>query len=166
MLIAACWTLRFTSHHMIIIKVEAEFLIKTDVFIHHQGQFFSPDSRFMIWSLVLLIHCIVMFIWSLEFLIHQPLMQFCLTFRARVDVAPKNYVKIAVNHEVSLSITYYYSLRTSLFWTTQPPRLWASWQAKAVVPLVMVLNTKAPLTPASTQSCNKSWSHPPTQLLI
>ena len=65
----------------------------------------------------------------------------------------------------SLSITYY-SLRTSLFWTTQPPRLWASWQAKAVVPLVMVLNTKAPLTPASTQSCNKSWSHPPTTLLI
>ena len=28
-------------------KVEAEFLIKTDVFIHHQGQFFSPDSRFV-----------------------------------------------------------------------------------------------------------------------
>ena len=31
-------------------------------------------------------------------------MQFCLTFRARVDVAPKNYVKIAVNHEVLASV--------------------------------------------------------------
>ena len=28
------------------LQVEAKFLIKTDVFIHHEGQFFSPDSRF------------------------------------------------------------------------------------------------------------------------
>ena len=26
-------------------------------------------------------------------------------FRARVDIAPQNYVKIAVNHEVSLGMT-------------------------------------------------------------
>ena len=31
-------------------------------------------------------------------------MQFCLPFRARVDVAPRNYVKIAVNHEVLASV--------------------------------------------------------------
>lgn len=45
-LISICY--RTSSHHLIIwLQVEAKFLIKTDVFIHHQGQFFSPDSRFV-----------------------------------------------------------------------------------------------------------------------
>ena len=40
------------------------FVDKVDIFIHHPGQFFSPDSR------------------------------------ARVDISPGHYKKIAINHEI------------------------------------------------------------------
>ena len=112
-------------------KVEAEFLIKTDVFIHHQGQFFSPDSRFIL-SLTLLIFCSFFQIHKKYISKYTNKYKYVLTrqqvylsfddsntntkifiktqhsstvFRARVDIAPQNYVKIAVNHEVSLGMT-------------------------------------------------------------
>ena len=55
---------------MIITKVEAEFLIKTDVFIHHQGQFFSPDSRFIIGASYPLTIALSFDHWSFLFISH------------------------------------------------------------------------------------------------
>ena len=47
-----------------ILEMNLIFVNKVDIFIHHPGQFFSPDSR------------------------------------ARVDISPDHYKKIAINHEI------------------------------------------------------------------
>ena len=42
-----CWTLRLPQCALSkgVLEIVADFNTKTDVFIHHPGQFFSPDSR-------------------------------------------------------------------------------------------------------------------------
>ena len=36
------------------LQIESLFLMKTDIFIHHLGQFFSPDSRWLVGVLLII----------------------------------------------------------------------------------------------------------------
>ena len=65
-----CFTLHLPKCILMlgVLELVIHFRMKVDIFIHHEGQFFSPDSR------------------------------------ARVDINPGYYNKIAINHEVSLNL--------------------------------------------------------------